>query len=259
MIEKRIVELMNGEIDGANSREESLELKRYLDTHPEAKRYYEDLKTVTHMFDQAEELTPPPDLRETILTSIFEREGGEERRNVFTSILAGLRATFSRRYAYSFTVGIIAGILLFALFSWIVPWRQPAEDLDNLLGTITTGNLREVTTVGPIDFHFPSVTGSARVRYTEDRILAAIQLSAKSEIQVLFHHDENVRFEGLRSLKSCNHEMRVTGEETELSHIGICEYIIVFEDVHRSHPQIGFKIFADGNLLFERSIVPGQE
>jgi hypothetical protein len=121
MIEERFIELMNGEIDGANSREESLELKRYLDTLPEAKRYYEDLKAVTQMFDQAEELTPPPYLRKTILTSIFEREGEEERKSVFTSVLAGIRLTFSRQYAYSFTAGIIAGILLFAIFSWIVP------------------------------------------------------------------------------------------------------------------------------------------
>ena len=51
MIDEKLIELMNSEIDGVNSAEESLELKKYVESHPEAQSYFEALHRLDHIFE----------------------------------------------------------------------------------------------------------------------------------------------------------------------------------------------------------------
>ncbi len=83
MIDERAIELMHGEIDGTLSSREIAELHRYLDTHPEARTYYQELCEVDRALRVGGGTAPPEDLKESIVTRTRGRGHGASngRRN----------------------------------------------------------------------------------------------------------------------------------------------------------------------------------
>jgi len=254
MIDNKYIELMNGELDGVNSAEESLELKNYLERHPEARRYYEELVELVQMLGRAEDVEPPPELREIILTSISQKREEFERKSLFSSALEAFRHNFRREYAYAFAAGIIVGICLFAILSHIGPGGRPS-DLDDFYGTLgIKSRAEQLIGTEPIEFEFPEVSGSAHVKYSKDIILTELSLSSDSEISVVFQYDENVRFEGLRTLAGVDHKINVTEKMLELTHNGISDYVIILKGANQADNLVSIKIKTGRGLLLEKSI-----
>ncbi|MCK4237140.1 MAG: hypothetical protein KAX38_08460 [Candidatus Krumholzibacteria bacterium] len=254
MINDKYIELMNGEIDGVNSPEESLALNNYLDTHPEAQRHYKELCKTVEMFGEAKELEPPAELRGIILSSIFKKTEGMERKSLFPSKPETLKHKFRYGYAYAFAAGIILGICLFAFLSHFGPGSRLSGP-NNFYGTLGIKSRDgQFLTAEPIEFDLPDVSGSAHLRYSKDIILAEISLSSDSEIRVVLQHDENVSFEGLRTSVGNHHNVNVTMNKVELTHSGTCDYVIIFKDGSQNDNPIRIKIKTDRGLLLEKSV-----
>jgi len=117
MIEKRYIELINGEIDGVNTPEESSELRRYLEAHPEAQRYYDELSDIGRTFAEMKDLDPPKELRESILGSVARRRPRPQRESYLAGILDRLMPQARPRYAFAFVTGVLVGFCVFAVSS----------------------------------------------------------------------------------------------------------------------------------------------
>jgi hypothetical protein len=258
MIEKRYIELINGEIDGVNTPEESSELRRYLDTHPEAQRYYDELNEIGRTFAEMKDLDPPKELRESILASVARRRRAPRRESPLARILERLVPQARPRYAFAFVTGVLVGFCVFAVSS-IVMLRGTESRTDRLYGTLTTGGENEILSSECIPFDLPEVYGGACIEHSTAVVQANLDLSTEEEIQVVFEYDDLLRFEGLRALDQSEHTMSVEGNRAELTHLGECDYVLVFSDGRSTGSPIHLSITAQDGLIFEKSIVPGGE
>lgn len=259
MIEKRYIELINGEIDGANAPEESSELRRYLETHPEAQRYYDELKDIGQTFAEMKDLDPPKSLRETILASVARRSRRPRRESYLARIRERLMPQARPRYAFAFATGVLVGFCVFALSS-VVMLRETESRADRLYGTLTTDReATEILSSECIPFDLPQLYGGACVEHSTAVVQANLDLSTDEEIHVVFEYDDLLRFEGLRALDESDHTMHVEGNRAELTHLGECDYVLVFSDRSSSGSPIRLSVIAQDGLIFEKSIVPGGE
>jgi hypothetical protein len=258
MIEKRYIELINGEIDGINTPEESSELRRYLETHPEARRYHDELREIGQTFAEMKELDPPKELRRAILASVAPKRR-PQRASYLARVREWLMPQARPRYAFAFATGVMVGFCVFALSS-VVMLRGGAERADRLYGTLTTGrDATEILNSECIPFDLPQLYGGACIEHSTAAVRANLDLSTDEEIVVVFEYDHQLRFEGMRALDESQHTMRVEGNRAELTHSGECDYVLVFSDARSSGSPLHLSVKAADGVIFEKSIVPGGE
>ena len=258
MIDKRYIELINGEVDGANTPEESSELRRYLEGHSEAQRYYEELREIGRTFAEMKDVDPPRDLKGAILASVARMKRRPQRESYLARIRERLMPQARPRYAFAFVTGVLIGFCVFALSS-VVMLRGTVSQADRLYGTLTTRRQAEIISSECIPFDLPELYGGACIEHSTAIIQANLDLSTHEEIRVVFEYDDEIHFEGLRALDESDHTMHVEGNRAELTHLGECDYVLVFSDGRSSGSPLHMSITAAGNLIFEKSIVPGGE
>lgn len=256
MIDERYIELMNGEIDGANSPEESDELKRYLESSPEAQSYFEGLRQLEHIFEEAKNKLPPEQVRQNILSSIYGKKQVPEKKAFFAATFSFFKNRPSRTFVYAFAGGIIFGLCLWAIILQFIP-QATSPDLDKLYGTLAImEDEKSLFTSQPIVFKLSEVSGSVRIRYAKEKIFTELRLLSYSEIQIVFKHDHHVQFEGLSVAGSGHYQTTIKDSETSLTHNGTRDYLLMFDDRHHTMSAIHFRIFADGEQIFEETVHP---
>lgn len=262
MIERRYIELINAEIDGENTAAQSRELRDYFVSHPEAERYYDDLRRVGEMFASDGHVEPPWDLKRTIMASFRERARARAPKRVARQ---PSRAVWPRRqrarYAYAFISGVIVGACLLGGLalsgSRVCPW-----DLGNLRGTLGIGRAnRLLAGAEPITFDLTAVAGSAAAQYWGDSALLRLTLSSQEEIEVVLRHGDRVVFEGIRTSDngSASYAVRAAGGRLEITHEGGSRrYDVVFRVPSGARPAFDVLIVAAQRVLFESSVPPRQ-
>ena len=268
-IEEKYIELMNREIDGLNSREESAELQKYLRRNPEAERYYRELLFVAGALDRVPEVEPPVELKASIMRAIFGEEAGaaaaagaktragRERRPA--SILDLFRVRWEPKFAYVLAACVAVGFFLFVLFWRVVPGRAP-RDLEALYGSIVSSQeAGQLLAVQPVEFVLPGVGGELHVRYEMKRILAALDLHSDSRIQVVFDYSKDVSLESITALNKCEYNAKAGDGKFELTHSGDCRYVIVLKDGSGTHSPIGLKVVRGGTLLLQETSRPARD
>ena len=254
MIEKRYIELMNSEIDGVNSPEESRELHEYLDGAPDARRHFEELKSVGRALSEAEEVSPPPTLRGDIMRAVEGRRRAEAGSSSTRRRRRAVRISPRLTPAYAFAGGMAAGLFLFALISVTLPDLAPGDSA-HLFGTI--GGER-CTVDAPVMFDVPGASGNATVRYCAETVTVELSLSSESEVLVVLSYDDEVDFDGWRALQSGDHAINVAGHRAELTHSGDRDYDLYFTDYTESHMPLRMSILSGGRSVFESSVPPGR-
>lgn len=268
MTERRYIELMNAEIDGLNTPERSAELRRYIDSHPDAARHFEELLEVARVLREAEEHAPPSYLRRSIMEVVAARAAGRRvagetagrRRGSFGS--ASLRDRLGlgprARYALAFAGGIAVGMIVLTILALSVPEMAPL-DRSLLYGALGLGGDRCAVRSAPVEFDSPGVSGRARVIYCAEHILVELDLSSREEVSAVLHYDESVGFEEIRALRAADHSFRAVGSGAELRHSGDGSYEIVLTDYTESRPPISLRVTSDGELLFEETLSPERD
>ena len=257
MIGKRLIELMNAEIDGVNSPEESRVLHEHLDANPDARRHYEELKDVGRVFAEADEVSPPKALSRTIMRAVAARGHPDVKMGLLERMREALGPAPRMRLAYAFAGGMVVGLGLFLLISATLPQMLPG-DAANLLGTIGGGE-RCLVAADPVSFDVPGASGSASVRYCAETVTLELSLSSESEVIVVLSYDENIDFDGLRALQSGDYAIRVMGHRAELTHMGTGDYDLLFTDYAESHLPLRMSVLAAGRSVFESSVPPERE
>ena len=259
MIEGRWVALINQEIDGANSPEESRELARHLESDSEARALFDELSQMDRMFDEAGEIDPPSELHESIMRSVAQTRDGEER-NPSKHTLRGLLPLPSRPSPrLAFATGLVAGACILAVVLLVAPERGHINSQD-LRGTLVPGPIGEGAVPGDsIDLDLPGATGAARFEYRGDEITAAISLESEGEVRVVFEHGPRARFEGFRPGVGEEHLIRVSSGRTEIVHAGAVSYVVVFSGEAAEAAAITLSIENDQkNVLFRQTIRSGE-
>lgn len=115
MIDRRVRELINREVDGLNTKAETEELRSLLQKNQEANALFQGFKKLTSELKQVPDAAPPADLRQNILTAIGLRKKKSRVSTFVSSFIDSFRISPVPRYAVVFLLGAFVGFAVMAV------------------------------------------------------------------------------------------------------------------------------------------------
>ncbi len=258
---ERIAELMNSEFDGVNSEAESRELAEYLDAHPGAREEFEQLQALTRRLHAEGHVDPPAHLFHRIISAIpfgrHSRPAGSahESGDGIFSWLGGLFPRPRLRYASTFGVGLVAGVVL--LWAAVANNRVDGSlDISNLYGTMKAINPSDgFEVVGKVGVDLDQVHGEIRLHESDRTLLAEVSLSASEEIRWVLRYDgSDIAFEGFRQVEGPAGDMVAATDEMTVNQVGDSRYILFFTETNGTHSTMSIEIFSAGKLLYQNEL-----
>lgn len=254
MLNKEFIELINQEIDGENSIEESTRLKTYLAQNSEASAYYEDQAKLSEILARIENVDPPTNLKKNILNSLSsQRYAKRETRNIWQTVLQVLNKKFNHRYALAFSAGLAVGLLVFVLVNNL--GKSIRLNVNDLTGTILLRDVSDkLKAIDQLEFQGESSRASLMLKSANDLVLIESQVESDSPIELLFEFDqEDLSFVGVRQSDDSAHFVIQIGRIT-LTHDGSNQYWIVFRKRGSVATTVRFRIIKNSVLLFEKNL-----
>lgn len=246
MLEKKIVDMLNQELDGTNSEKERAAIRKVLQKKPEARKYLEDLQEMSLMFRRTRDVPPPAHLKNRILSALpFPKRTAPIRPSRVQSFLHGLRSGTGYRYAYSFAGGAVVGVLLFVMFTY------PPVDSADMAGTMGSGGLTTFTEA-KADVQLKEITGAVVARRFPATIVADLDFQASGEVDVILDFDQRqIHVDAFRPISGAQGTLVMLDGQVRLTVSGDHKYQITFAGQSESPTPISVKLFAQGNLLSE--------
>jgi hypothetical protein len=258
MIEKRYIDLMNKELDSVNTPDESAALRSFLASSEEARRMYDELCGVAGMFAAAGEITPPRDMKRTIMAAIAEREAirgsGRAERRRFLDVL-----TPRKKVAYSFAAGIAFGLVALIILLSAMP-QMSELDRKDLYGTLAgRRSAKDVIASESVSIEASDISGRVTAQYRDNLLTVSLDLSAPREIEVVLSPAGRLPVESF-SAPACD----AYGIRTDTSGVAFkaasgCNFTVTFRDEAGAHPSVNIAVSAGGSRIFEHTIVQGRK
>lgn len=188
--EQKIVELIQREIDGLNSPEESAELQAIVAKDPQVRKIYDELRAVADTLEQAEQLEPPAHLKAAILSALPKRKEAPAASKGVLQWLAGFLPRQPRfQISLAFAGGLAAGLLLFALFA-SEALRQSPSDVADYYGTLVAPEKEaDLTVLHELVIDIEQAQGRVVVKSAGSTFLIETDLVAQDEIRLIFDFD----------------------------------------------------------------------
>jgi hypothetical protein len=253
MINERYRELIENELEGKNSADESAELARHLQSSTEARAYYDELRDLISMFHDAGEIEPPKDLERRILGSIDERRAVEGARAERGSWLDFFKPR--RKLGLAFAAGVAVGLIILLAVYRALP-QSSALRMKDLYGTLAGREAtRAAAEAGPVDIELPEVSGTARVRYLDDVFVVTVELASKRNIEVAISGPESAVLENVASRAPVPYSLDSASGTVTLETTGQTGFSLTFEDARHARPPVTVRISADGVPVFEKTMI----
>jgi hypothetical protein len=251
MIPEKFTELINKEVDGLNSKEESRKLRGYLAKHPEARQLYEDLAKTAAGLKKVEELEPPAYLRQHILNSLGKRRTEEAREgSLWRRIVDAFGGHSMPRYALVFASGLAIGVLLLLI---VVPRDLGVRDTSELTGTMAL--VPELSVFQPADsvaFKAPEASGVIKTYYGSDFVIAEVRLQSDAPVKTeIGFRPENMTFSGFKRLQGDEGSLDIGQNEVELTQSGTNRGFVTFLTRGDSRGPLEIRISRGGRTLYQ--------
>ena len=241
MLKKNIIDLLNQELDGTNTRRNSATVKRLLQKNAEARQYFSDLQSVAAMIKQVPTVEPPAHLKKKIFAALHFPELQQAASPARKRLLDGFFSGFSFRTAYTFAGGAVAGILLFVLFTNIPP------DSDSMVGTMAPNHTAAVAST---NVSLDQVTGSIVATETGSTLTADLNLDCRQEIDVVLNFDEHqLKVEAFHPEDNSRSTITLLEGQARLTLTGPNRCSVSFQNTTDSTPSLTAKLFSRGVLL----------
>lgn len=255
-----IIELINKEIDGANSHEDSIKLKEFLGRDREAQDLYNDLMRISTQLKMVKEVEPPRNLRANIINSIdFNRYSLRERRSPLGWVRDVVPRRVPLRYALIFSMGLFAGIVIYTVFS--DGNRDTSVDISKLYGTMLVDRSSEkLETVDNVEITLDKVTGTIRTMQVKGLVLVDVSLRSEQEIETVFDFDSGfLSFIGYRQVSDSRNSLNIGENSLRLTNVGEKRYLLLFNDKAQIATFLNVKILASGAVLYEKPLSAGRK
>lgn len=254
MIKKKYIELINRGIDGDLSGRESTRLQNLLAKNPEARKLHRDLDALSNVLHSVDDVEPSSHLKKHILNALpLNAHAPREKRSLLRSLRSTFEPRLSVKYAYVFSVGLIVGVIGYALID-----RASLFDISDLYGTM--GVPKSYENIGDIAVDLNGVHGTFNIKHSKDILLAEVNLSSQQEIEIAFEYNgKEISFDGFRQLRGMQNSVNISQNAVMLASIGENRCIILFHNGGASAAPMTFKIFSSGALLYERTISPSHK
>lgn len=232
MIPEKFRILMNNEIDGVNTPAERDELDLYLVRHPEARQYFEELRSSLEVLADLDCVEPPKDLHARVLKAVDRSSrvqvGAATHRPSWQEIVFG---RLRMGYAFSAAIGVMLGFLMHTL----IPVDGMGRDLSALelfRGTSTSELLDGWVPAGPVDLAAGGVEGQVHAYQYDDKVLVRFDLKSSAGVRLGFRFRDTVQLQGIHYLANEGYGTEVAGGELEFSGAGVCRCEFMVDGAH---------------------------
>ena len=212
-------ELLNREIDGCNSEQESSRLRELMEKDPSARNEMRDLAAVSGILGGLPQMDVPPDLKRLIMDAVRDRRSGETVPAAPVARIAGYRGgPTTLRYLYAFAAGIAAGLIGGPLLVDFIGPLGPATP-PGVVGTLAP---RVATPSGEIlPLHAGDVTGTARFERAPGGLSVILDLHAPASAEVsVSPGSPAATIVGHRWISGTAQGLRITAGEARWTQVG---------------------------------------
>ena len=241
-------DLMNREIDGANTEAESRQLHEHMESHPEARERFERL-------NETPQVDPPSHLFHRIIEAIpFGRQAAEPARG-FGAWISTILPTPRLRYVSTFALGIVAGFAL--LFVTLTGDRDGGSlDINQLYGTMKVIDPADgFQIVGSQAVDLDHIRGEIRLHESHRTLLADVSLHATNPIRWTLSYDQtDVAFEGFRQVEGGG-EVVSASTGFSVDQAGDGRFILFFSEKDDELAPITLSIYEAGKLLYSKELL----
>lgn len=243
----RIEELINKEIDGVATPEETAALQAELASDDEAQGYYRDLQKLSGMLDAVPMVDPPPGLKPEIMRQVRARAAHRHREGWLRGFLRGFSLRPRPAYALSFASGLAMGVLVFALLSGGL--TPPHMDRSRATGTLAPLPApTELSVIDRAQIAERGFRGVATTRAGDGRVMAELELSAGGKITAVVEFDpDQLRPLGVEPGTSARIEAMLDRDRVRVTHFGEGRY------------HLHWTALADGNRTIRIRLTSGEE
>jgi hypothetical protein len=197
MIDKKYLQLMHKQIDGEITQHEFAKLQNYLSLHEEARVIYDELTQTNEVLNQVPALDPPNELSKMIMNSIDPELYTAKQRSRFNySQILNWFATPNRKPAYAFAVGLVIGLILYAVIM-VELFKEQSIDITDVYGTISHIDSNRLETLHATPIETEQLQGSINIKRLDDLIWFEIVLQCETTCDLTLAFDKkDLRFIG---------------------------------------------------------------
>ena len=190
MNDQELQRLMNDQLDGVLSPEDSERLSRFLQSSEKAQGEYQRLGRVFTALSQPSLEEPPAELKQNVLRQIRLRSAAAPAREGWLeTIVSAFRVRPAFRYAYSFAAGAALGVLAFAVLSGNV-MNRAGVDLSPVTGTMMAPSEGVMyQRIASRDFKLRDGRILAETLLAKDQLLARLTLEAAPGTDMVLEFD----------------------------------------------------------------------
>lgn len=213
MNEPTMLELIQQEIDGESSAEESARLRAGLEADPSARRLRDELASLADELDAFPSVDPPPRLSATILERI-RRSGSVALHPAATAPRRPARA--GRRGPVTILYAAAAGLVIGLLISPLLVGRRP--DPGSFDWIAATGSMvRRNHLLDSREISTAFLEGRAELRSAGDRIALELELEAREPALLELRFDpDRLAFEAIHRASGADGPLTVRSGELRI-------------------------------------------
>jgi hypothetical protein len=247
MIDRKLQDLLNREIDGQTSPEESNRLRVILASSGEAREAFEGLQQMEREMSVLKAMEPPPSLKPAIMRSVEASAARPLRRTRRTSANAW-------KFGVTFCGGLVAGILVFIIFA--SPGQTPHISDSELTGTIAKQDFAPgLNLCQKLDINDSSVSGGVESRGGNGLCLVHLDLRTAPEATVKVRFDPAaVRIAAIRPSNQTRTGFFIREREIVFTGAITGPLDIVFSARNGGLPPARIDIEAGGRTIFSSSL-----
>ena len=248
MIDEKYIKLINKDIDKEITQKEKDLLESYLKSNPEAQNLYDELVSSESLLDKLPDNDPSLNLKKQILNSLDKNKYSRvKKHSQFRTFI--YQTIFQTRYkiAFTFTLGLLAGLLIFSLF-----FSNQTTENNNIYGTV--GINCEV--IKSIHVEASNIGGKLDIKWINNNLGLDFSLNSPEQynLALKFNPDktkfDKISFYGKNKIKLDSEE-----DMLKLSESGNHNYMLLFSLETEMTVNFNLQISRGGNLIFEKDIV----
>jgi len=227
MLEERIIQMINADLDGELGQAEKQELDAILESSAEARSMRAELLKLTNLLDSVPEVAPPLALSEQILNKLASTPD----KSAFS--LAGLFPSFQPATA---GLAFAAGLLLTVGFYELAPRHGSSVDTAGMVGTMVAGQQdQRAIQRDSLSFDQAGVSGKVSLQQSGGFLVLSFDLDSEqtTEIEVLLA-EAGLSFGGIahapRTGATTDESFEVSGGDLRVVNQGRQAFTVFLQD-----------------------------
>lgn len=220
-------ELLQRELDGENTVEESAAIQKRLASDPGLRESYERLRRLHLALGRIGPADPPPGLAADVMRAVRSRAA---RAGGALGWLDSLRAPFVSRPAFGYALTLAAGILVGAVFvGFVAPPGLLARRDGPAAGTILPSErLAEPKPLDRQDLAAEGIRGDVVTKQADGRVVAEIRLESEAPLDVRLGFETGaLSLLGFERSRLAPGEVRLAPGEVRIEGAGTGRYVVV--------------------------------